>query len=836
MNYQNKPVAISLACLIGLTITSLSFIHESAYAFVAASWIKPVCTIGFITGLSYHYYVTLRKYSVLILLRTILLSASFFLVGFIINSVLFAGINDFFELRHTYILVPSLLSLILMLSLSLIKSVRLPPFDVPWEAASAALIPFYIIVAASIIISPFNTGQPGLQWFSGDYLVKPAIYHPVDIKEIRESENVIYTGPLKVSYSMDFIRLYQKLNNSGNRAAPSQNNPVITNFADFSGHYFFIIKQDKTFYLSIYNHDGHFLNRINNINNIYHSGTVLAALDSDGKYIRIFNKSLYEIFKIPFPPSLRVRKIVFSKELLAILYTKKDSRPEEPGTFSTIYRIDTGSRVGKIEALDIAPRIKKTGFISVDNRNNGLYITVLDRNSNKKSYLFKGGRFSNALIRQCGADRFFIRAQEIEGGEIKKEYLLVYNFDRYRKILESLRTGGSINSSIGKIIAYTGRYFLTDSNSLLDINLKKVFQIKNFYHIPYRLHMSSEITPVFEAEGSVSRIDLSPVLKGIHRNSHPRIILADMKGALIIRKVIKFSDYFVVLTNNQIFIYDRKLQLLRHIDLSRNGYIDKLKILNDSILLTFNTENGIYIYSINPDLEKSLTAVIRTGNVKLWDISENSIVYGQELNTNDGSENYKTAGILFAQNFTSGKIYEKILLSPFNIAPILVKNSLFLPYKSLTEKINLNTGKRTVLAGNIIKSDNSYYGLSSLGYIINLSTLEPLPFRFNHDMEDTDIASSGDWLDLHTRLLDLRKNRMFEVIRSGLTTLGRNSICSGTIMNSREIINCIDLNKMTTSATFSVSKNYEIVYSDPGIIFMKDNHSLATVIIGNRYN
>ncbi|MEE9523223.1 MAG: hypothetical protein V3V59_00565, partial [Thermodesulfovibrionales bacterium] len=565
-----------------------------------------------------------------------------------------------------------------------------------------------------------------------------------------------------------------------------------------------------------------------NIHNIYRSETALAAVDLNGKNVRMFDGSVSEKFKISFPPSLSVKKIVFSKELFAVLYSKKETGSES-STFSIVYRLDVGNRIGRIKASDIAPRIKKSGFISVDNADDGLYLTTLDRNFNKNSYLFKSGKFNNAIIHQCGADRFFIRAQEIVDQRIKKEYIRVHDFFRYRKIHESFKSGDDIDTDTDNIIALAGNYFLTDSYRLLDSNLKEIFTFERPSDIPFRIIAAPEKTFSFKAEGAVTRIDFSPMLTAMNKTVQKKFMLADMKGTLIIKKVLKFADYFLIMTNNRIFIYDETLQLLKRIDLPRNGHINRVKILNESIFLTFYTENSISIYSIDSDLNSSPVTVINSRQGKIWDISEESIIYGQAFRSSSNPERLGESSVLIAKGVNSDLLYHRIIIPQLNSAPSVEKSMLILPFLHLTELVELRTGKRTVIEGSISKAVNKPFGITNSGYALNLLTLDTVPFKFDPFKLGTNIVSGGEWMDLHGYLLNPESERVFEVIRSGLSTLGNNSICSSTPTGRKKIINCIDLTTMKISVSFSIDKSYEIVYSDPQIVFMKDNHSIITV-------
>jgi hypothetical protein len=828
MAHQKIPISLSFVCLIGIAISSLRYVQESAQAFVIASWIKPFCTLGFISGLSIHYCYSLRRSRLLSSLRMLLFSAFFFLAGFFINSVFLPDLTGLFPGIHSYILIPAIVSSILMLSLSLTGKISLSPLDKPLESLSAALIPFYIIVSVSAITSFINTDNPKLQWLSRDYMVKPAILHPVELEESKKTEDILYTGPLGISYSMEFIRLYEKISNDISKSSLKEGDAKIINFADFSDYFLFVTSEGDSSSLLVYHHDGRFIKRIDNIHNIYSSETAVAAVDLNGKYVRMFDGSVSETFKISFPPSLYVKKVVFSKELFAVLYSKKETGSES-STFSIIYRLDVGNRIGRIKASDIAPRIRKSGFISVDNKDDGLYLTTLDRNANKNRYLFNSGKFTKAIIHQCGADRFFIKAQEIRDQVIKKEYIRVHDFFRYRKIHESLKSGDNIDTDTGNIIALAGNYFITDSYRLLDNNLKEIFAFERPSDIPFRVIVSPEKTFSFKAEGAVTWIDFSPVLTALSKTVQKKVMLADIKGTLIIKKVFKFTDYFLIMTNNRIFIYDENLQLLKRIDLPRNGHINRVKILNESILLTFYTEDSIAIYSIDPDLNKSQVTVIHSRQGKIWDISEEFIVYGQEFRSSSDPKPLKEYSILIAKGVNSDLLYNRIIIPQLNSTPSVEKSRLILPYLHLTELVELRTGKRTVIEGNISKAVDKPFGVTNSGYALNLLTLDTVPFKFDPSRLGTNIVSGGEWMDLHGYLLNPGAEKVFEVIRSGLSTLGNNSICSTTPAGRKKIINCIDLTTKKISSSFSIDKNYEIVYSDPQIVFMKDNHSIITV-------
>ncbi len=142
MAHQKIPISLSIVCLIGIAVSSLRYVQESAQAFVIASWIKPFCTLGFISGLSIHYCSSIRRSKLLSSLSMVFFSAFFFLAGFFINSVFLPDLTGLFPGIHSYILIPAIVSSILMLSLSLTGKISLPPLDKPLESIPAALIPF----------------------------------------------------------------------------------------------------------------------------------------------------------------------------------------------------------------------------------------------------------------------------------------------------------------------------------------------------------------------------------------------------------------------------------------------------------------------------------------------------------------------------------------------------------------------------------------------------------------------------------------------------------------------------------------------------------------------
>jgi hypothetical protein len=829
MAYRKIPISLSLVCLFGIAASSLRYVQDSAQAFVVASWIKPFCTLGFISGLGVHYYSSIRRSGLLSSLSMVFFSAFFFLVGFFISSIFLPDLTGLFPGIHSYILIPALISSLLMLSVSFLGKVNIHPLNRPLDALASALVPFFIIVVISVITSFIRTENPKLQWLSRDYMVKPAVLHSIDVQTTKKAEDILYTGPLKIDYSMEFIRLYGKVS----RLSSGSGSTKIINFADFSDYYLFVVERGEVRSLMVYYHDGRFVKRIDNVNDIFASDAVVAAVDLNANYVRLFDSSISELFKISFPPTLSVIKVVYSKELFAVLYTKRDVGSGS-STFSIIYRLDAGNRIGRIKAADIAPRIRKPGFISISNASDGLYVTTLDRNANKNSYLFKSGTFTTAVIRQCGADRFFIKAQEIHDQVIRREYIRIHDFQRYRKIHESVKNGNSINKDNGTVIAIIGNYLLTDSYRLLDRNMKELFAFERLSDVPFRIKVSSEKTVLLKAEGAVTRIDFSPALSALGTSVSRKVILADIKGTLIVKKVFKFRDYFLIMTNNRIFIYDENLQLLKRIDLPGNGYINRVKMFPESILLTFYTEDSISIYSIDLDLNSSPVMVIKSRQGKIWDISEESIIYGQAFGSSSDPEQLNASSMLLAKGINSELLYHRIIIPQLNSIPTVENSRLILPFLHLTELVDLRTGKRTVIDGTISKASNKPFGVTNSGFALDLLTLNAVPFKFDPDKLGTHIASGGEWIDLHGYLLNPYAERVLEVIRSGLSIIGNNSICSSTPADRGKIINCIDLTTMEISDTFSIHENYEIVYSDPQIVFMKDNHSIIAVETNGR--
>ncbi|UCG78842.1 MAG: hypothetical protein JSV21_03130 [Nitrospirota bacterium] len=812
-------ISLALISLIGLAVSSFSYVQRSALAFVIASWVKPFATIGFVAGLGILYWDIIKRSKLRAIALALVITAFFFILSFFLNSVLFRDSVYLFPGIHSYVFIPSVIAALLMLIVSIYAKPQFQPFTSRIESVGLALLPMFLVIAFSVAVSVISAGRSEIQWLSRDYLIKPAIIHSPSENATGSVDDVIYTGPMKVDYSVPFMKLYKELLRTG---------VEVSDFGNFSDNYLFIVSENETRSLVAYSKDGTGVEKIRNADHMYHSDTELAVVDSSNNSISVFNTSLQKLYDIPYPQTVKVEKIIFSKELFAVHYLRPNGTGH-PYKFSIIYRSDTGSRAGRIDSEDIAPRLRTTGFLVVSNEKDGLYLTVMDRNSNKRRYLFKGGSSSNARVVQCGADRFYVSAEFRSAGGILKRYVLVYDISRFRKLHESLKDDGTTDLGKDSIIAITEGYYLTDTMRLLDNNLDEVARLRAPSDLPYRIHVSPEKRIDFTAEGAIRSLDLSPSLKAVASSPDIKVILADMKGTLIIKEVIKFRDYIFVMTNNRIFIYDENMHQLKRIDLAHGGYINRVRIGNDNILLTYDSEDQISIYSIDPDLNEKQLAVINTRRGKIWDISDQFLVYGYGSRPSTEPDSIMDSAVLIAKGIVTDKVYQRIVVPSLRTHPSVEGERLLLPFRYFTETVNIRTGKRTVLEGTLQKADDMRYGVTGTGLLIDLSDLKTLPFSLDPRIIGNSPVSRGRWLDLNGYLIAPEEGTTYEVVRSGRTTLGEDSICSSIPAAGKILINCVNLNTTEISASISVSSDYDIVYSDPDIIFLKDNHSLIAI-------
>ncbi len=663
-----------------------------------------------------------------------------------------------------------------------------------------------------------------MHWLSSDYIMKPAVQKEVKLPDRLIHEDIIYAGPLDIEYSREFINIYRKVNSSPDLRDGTAS---IADYGVFSNTFLFLIRNENEGELLVYSQDGQLVRNVESIDGIFHSGSVLAVVNADARTITVLDRELKTLFTITYPPSLSVEKIVFSHELLAVLYEKSAGSSEH---FSMIYRLDSGSRVGKVNSADIAPRLKKTGFIAVETRDDGLYVTALDQNSNKQSYLFKGGGFQKALIRQCGGDRYFVKALQIENDAVKSEFVMVHDFFRYRRLAAATREGSDPGDDHGNIIAVIGDYFLTDADYLLDRNLKSVYSIAPPHSVPFRLLPSGDTGTSLSAEGSVAGIDFTPLLSGLGKDARKNLLLADVKGTLFVKEIFSFLGHFVVVTPRLILIYNGDLELEKKIELPGNGHIDIVRILNESVFFTFDSSEDISIYSIDGNFSETRIAVINAPQGKIWDISDKWIIYGHDPESAPaGTGRPGRASILIAKGIGSNRMYERVLSLPLHDAPSLVKNSLILPFEDLTELIELSSGKRTVFDGNLYRGGSLPFGFTNTGYVVDLPALEAFPYRFDPERVHAPVSSIGQWIDMGEYLLNVGSGQVYEIIRSGVTTLGENSVCSVSGLRNKKVLNCLDLDTKSITVTLSLDGTYESAYSDPDLIFVHDSHSLVTI-------
>jgi len=802
-------------------VSSLSRVYDYPIAFVAASWARPFCVAGFAGSLSYFYASFFSRTGVARAAGVLAVVSFFFLVGFVATSSLLPGYTQIFSGIHDFVFIPSVAASVFMVAVALGVKIRFVPFTSPLTAAATGLLPFYAVVILSLAVQIFGIPAPRLQWLAGEYISKPAVFREVEKRDMVRRAGVLYSGPMRVTYSERYIELAEKVLQEAGTG--KKGGSVIRDFGQFGGKFFFVTTLKGEPALIVYNRDGREIKRIYGVNRIYHSADAMALVESGNNVVTVIDRSLKEVLKIPYPPALSVKKAVFSHDLLALLYARTKPGPGLASTFSVIYRLDTGNRVGRINALDIAPRLKRKGFVSVDNTEKGLTITVLDRNSNRKNYVFRGGEFNRALIRQCGADRFFIRAQLIKDGRPRRNYMLLYDFYRYRRLMES--SSREKGASFGSIIAVIGRYLLTDTNSIVTPGLEEVFSFSRIHPLPYRFIPSVEKTSVLAGEGAVVSADFTPLLDGMKKKRSKQLLIADIKGTLIVKRVIRFMDNIVVFTNNLIFIFDDTLQMVRRIDLPPVGYIGNIRVLGESVLMTFNREDSISIYSMGPDFEMTRLAVLNTRNGIIWDISPSFIVYGQEF----GPMGKGQSGILIAKGLASDLLYRRSLDVMPSSFPALSGDRIVIPFKNFSEVVELRTGKRTVIPESVIKADDRPYGLTHSGFVINLLSLSPYPFRFDPERVGTTVTARGAWLDLHGYLLNTESGDVIELVREGRSVLGNGSLCSSTGEDGGRIVNCIDIDLLDITAVFPLDHDYDIIYSDKQRVLLKDNYALVAV-------